>query len=201
MESDPFLTNQQQLVLQPFSNPGTSIRLLNRQGPLAAHPIRLARTPPPDLVAIDGRLLRVLARVEQIVSVVRQDAIAVKGPARRAHAGRGPADRLRLVRDDVRLLEASRGRVDGQEAEPVGAAGYAGAGHDERLRVGLVLDLADVGGAVGVEEAQRLQVVEVEAPAADGEAEVAGGGLALLHDGGGGGCGGGDEGQGGGGEG
>ena len=44
-------------------------------------------------------------------------------------------------------------------------------------------DLADLGGGVGVEEPEGLQVVGVEATAADGEGEVALGGLALLEDG------------------
>jgi hypothetical protein len=156
------------------SKPGTSIGLLNGQGALVADAVGLPCTPPPDLVGVDGRLVGVLARVEQIESIVGQDAVAVERPARRAHAGRGPAvrdreaHRLRLVRDDVRLLEARRRRVDGQEGEPVAAAGHAGPRHHERLRVGFVLDLPDVGRRVGVEEPQGLQVVEVEAAAADG---------------------------------
>lgn len=73
--------------------------------------------------------------------------------------------------------------MDGEEAEVVSVAGDVGARDDQRLRVGLVLDLAYLGGGVGVEEPEGLQVVEVEAAADDGEAEVALGGLALLEDG------------------
>src|SRR3954452_2693398 len=71
-----------------YSKPATSVRLLDRQRPLAAHPIGLPHTPPPDLVAINGRLLCILARIEEVIAIVSQDAVAVKGPARRPHAGR-----------------------------------------------------------------------------------------------------------------
>ena len=55
------------------------------------------------------------------------------------------------------------------------AEGDAGAQDDERLRVFLVLDLAETGGAVGVRELEGLKVVEVEAAALGSEGEVAGG--------------------------
>jgi hypothetical protein len=74
---------------------------------------------------------------------------------------RREADRLSLVRDDVGVLIAGRGAVDGEKAEAGGVAREAGgvarearAGDDERLRVGLVFDLAEPGSAVGVEEAE-----------------------------------------------
>jgi hypothetical protein len=67
---------------------------------------------------------------------------------------RREADRLSLVRDDVGVLIAGRGAVDGEKAEAGGVAREARAGDDERLRVGLVFDLAEPGSAVGVEEAE-----------------------------------------------
>ena len=185
------------------STPRTRIRRLDPQRAFTADAIRLPSAPPPDLIAIDLRLLGVLTRVEQIVTVVRQDAVAVEGEARGAHAlwraavRRREADRLRLVRDDVGFLEAGRGGVDGEEGEAVRGGGRAG--DDEGFGVGLVLDLTEVGRRVGVGEGESLEVVGVEAAAADGEAEGRVG-LAGGEDGGGGGEGG-EEGQSGGGEG
>jgi hypothetical protein len=47
--------------------------------------------------------------------------------------------------------------VDGEKGEAIAGAG------DERLRVFLVLDLAEPGRAVGIRELEGLQVVGVEA--------------------------------------
>lgn len=83
--------------------------------------------------------------------------------------------------------------MGGEEGQAVRIASDPGARHDQRFLVLLVLDLADPGGAVGVGELEGLQVVGVEAAAADGEGEVSvARGLALLNDG----HSGGDDGQG-----
>ena len=167
-----------------YSRSRTSVGLLNRQRALTAHAIGLPGAPPPDLIAVDGGLFGILAGIKEIVPVVGQDPILFKGPARGPHALRGAAmrgaeaDRLGLMRDDVRVLVAGRRAVDGEKGETVAGAGNTGAGDDQRLRVFLVLDLAEPGGAVGIGELEGLQVVGVEAAAADGEGEVARGGLA-----------------------
>ena len=54
-------------------------------------------------------------------------------------------------------MEAGWGAVDGEKGEAIAGAG------DERLRVFLVLDLAEPGRAVGILELEGLQVVGVEA--------------------------------------
>lgn len=129
------------------------------------------------------------------------------------------ADRLRLVRHDVRVLVAGRRAVDGEEAESVAVAGHAAARDDQGLRVGFVFNLyvcgldlglagiyggygmcaylADPGRVVCVEEFEGLEVTGVDEVTLNGKGEVSLSGLALKDDGGGGG-GRGEEGQGGG---
>ena len=91
---------------------------------------------------------------------------------------------LRLVGDDIHLLEAGGRGVDREEGQAVAGAVDAGALDDERFGVLLVFDLADIGGAVGVEEAVALQVVGVEAGACNAEAEAIVGVLASFEGGG-----------------
>ncbi len=125
----------------------------------------------------------ILARVEQIQAVIPQPTITPEAETRRPHTRwcatvrNREADGLRLVGDDVHLLEAGGGGVDAEEGEAVGAGGE-GVG-DEGLGVGLVLDGAEVGGGVGVGQAISLQVVQVEGAAIDVEGNVAGS-LALF---------------------
>ena len=170
-------------LLSILSSPGTSIRLSDSQRALAAHAVRLPGAPPPNLITADSCLLGVLAGVEEVVSLVDEHAVTVKGPARRTYAlwgctvRRREADRLRLVRDDVCLLGAVGRRVDGEEAE----AAIAG-GHDERLRVEFVLDPAQPGRRVGVGELEGLELAGVEAAAADGEGGVARVRFAVVED-------------------
>jgi hypothetical protein len=149
--------------------------------------VLLGCAPLPNLVTVDGGLFGILARIKQIERAVGEDTITIESPARgpdalrRATVRYAEANRLRLVWDDVCVLEAGRGAVDGEEGEAVTGAGDAGARDDERLGVFLVLDLAEPGGAVGVRELEGLQVVEVEAAALESKGEVAGergGGLA-----------------------
>ena len=140
----------------------TPITLPDLDGPLAAHAIRLAIAPPPNLIAVDCRIGSVLTRVEQPVPIVAQIARRAEAEARGPHAGWGAAVGhreaygLRLVGDDVHFLEAGGRGVDREEGQAVAGAVDAGALDDERFGVLLVFDLADVGGAVGVEEAVAL---------------------------------------------
>ena len=94
--------------------------------------------------------------------------------------GHREPDWLSLVRDDICLLGTSWCRVNGEETEAMVETVDTGAADDEWLRVILVLDLADVGRAVSVREAEGLQVVGVETATADGESEEAGVALALF---------------------
>ena len=152
--------------------PRASITLPDPNGSPARDAIRLAGPKPPDLPGVQLGLLRVLAGPEEVHAVVAQIAerAEVEGGGadarRRTTVRHGEADGLRLVGDDVHLLAAGGGGVDGLEGQAAGAAG-----DDEGLGVGLVLDLAEVGGAVGVGEVEGLELVDVEAAAADGEAE------------------------------
>lgn len=179
--------------------PRTPIRLFDVDRPLTAHAVGLSVPKPPNLVAVDLCICRVLARIEQLLSVIQQIACRPKCKPRGAHIrGRGPvgdaeAHRLRLMRDDVHLLEARGGRVDGDEGEAVGGAIDVSALDDEGFRVGLVFDLSDVGGTVGVAEAVGLEVVGVEGAAANRQTKSVSGDLAFFE-----GCGGGQEAGGGG---
>ena len=117
------------------------------------------------------------------VEVVRADA---GGDTAVGHA---EADGDRLVRGDVHLHGARGGLVVGEEADS-----SASGGDEEGFSLGLILDLANVGGGVGVGELAGLELVDVED--AEGllgeEQRLATGVLTFLQ-----GCGG-DEGQGGG---
>lgn len=167
------------LQLSPLfsKRPRTAISGMNVQRSFTRHaPRERGACHPVDLVGVHVTQITVLAGIEQIQAVVHQPTPQVESepvgacPRRGRTVGNAEAHGFRLVRDDVHVLPARRGLVDGLERNAVPgrtAAVGRGAVDDQRLRVGLVLDPTQVGGTVGVEQAVGLDVVDVEIATAD----------------------------------
>lgn len=179
-------TNPNSTLVPTFAR----INHIRPDGPLAVDTEgKLAGPIPPHLVGIQGFELRILACPELVLTIPHQWTSAAEGEPRTDRVGRHLAPGMRhrelqgrrLGRLDKRKL-ASRGRgVDGQETQPArGVAADFGAAKDQRLRIGLVLDLAEVCRVIGVGELEGLEFGEVEETLqADAEPEVAVYGLSL----------------------
>lgn len=138
-------------------------------GSLARYSIRFPSAPPPNLVAIDGGLFRILTRVETVEAIVGERSRAIKGEPSCPGASRwgtvrhGEANLFGLVRNNIGFLASICSRVDGIEGEPISKANrYTRAAHNKRLRVELVLDLSKIGAVVGIVHVECLEVIDVE---------------------------------------
>lgn len=157
------------------------INFLEMNESLARNPIWFPAPPPPDLIRVDSSLCRILARVEAVQSVVGERPRAIEGePTCPDNSGWHTmggieANGLGLVGNNVGLLTAVRGAVDGAEGQFIPeAGGGAGTADDEWLGVELVLDLAELGTVVGVVYVKALEVVNIQVAPRDGETEIDG---------------------------
>jgi hypothetical protein len=166
----------------PFSSlelgPSTALTLLNVNRASAVPARWPVPSNPPYLPTLDGFKTLILARIQQITSIVLQVATSVEpppitpAPLRRSTVRHRPAQRLALTGPEIQILPSGGWGVDGRKGDSGAAVG--GAVDQERFRIGLILDFAKVDGGVGVVEGIGRECASGEDAAGCGQWEGSG---------------------------